>query len=98
MSNNQSEKHTKNKSNKTKNTHDDTLKELNQLFSKVGTSTITNVKDFVLWIYNTIVNFFIKCSMLIHFLVILVPISLLFIFLIFYLHIKFYDGLFRYNY
>ena len=98
MSNNQSEKHTKNKSNKTKNTHDDTLKELNQLFTKVGTSTISNVKDIFLWIYNTIVNFFTKCSMLIHFLVILVPFSLIFIFLIFYLHITFYDGLFRYNY
>ena len=97
MSNNQSEKHTKNKSEITKNTQE-ALKDLHQLFSKVGTSTITNVKDLFLWIYNSIVNFFTKCSMLVHFLVILVPISILFIFLIFYLHIKFYDGLFRYNY
>ena len=97
MSTNQSETYTRNKSNKDKKTLD-TLKDLQQLLTKVSSSTIMNVKDMIVWVYNSVVNFFSKCSMLIHFLVILVPISVLFIFLIFFLHIKFYDELFRYNY
>ena len=97
MSTNQSETYTRNKSNKDKKTLD-TLKDLQQLLTKVSSSTIMNVKDMIVWVYNSVINFFSKCSMLIHFLVILVPISVLFIFLIFFLHIKFYDELFRYNY
>ena len=97
MSTNQSETYTRNKSNKDKKTLD-TLKDLQQLLAKVSSSTIMNVKDMIVWVYNSVINFFSKCSMLIHFLVILVPISVLFIFLIFFLHIKFYDELFRYNY
>ena len=97
MSTNQSETYTRNKSNKDKKTLD-TLKDLQQLLTKVSSSTIMNMKDMIVWVYNSVVNFFSKCSMLIHFLVILVPISVLFIFLIFFLHIKFYDELFRYNY
>ena len=94
---NRSETVTKNKSNKTKRTLEE-LKDLQQLFAKVGTSTIMNIKDMIEWVYTSVINFFSKCSMLLHFFVILVPISLLFIFLIFYLHIRFYDELFRYNY
>ena len=97
MSTNQSETYTRNKSNKEKKTLD-TLKDLQQLLTKVSSSTIMNLKDILVWVYNSVVNFFSKCSMLIHFLIILVPISVLFIFLIFFLHIKFYDELFRYNY
>ena len=100
MSNNQSEtytKTTKNTKNKDKKTLD-TLKDLQQLLTKMSSSTIMNVKDLLVWVYESVLNFFSKCSMLIHFLVILLPISALFIFLIFYLHIKFYDSLFRYNY
>ena len=97
MSNNPSETLTKNKSNITKKTFD-TLKSIQQIFTKVSSSTFNNIKDILLWIYNGIINFFSKCSMLIHFLVILCPISVLFIFLIFFIHVKFYDGLFRYNY
>ena len=94
---NRSETVTRNKSNKTKRTLDE-LKDLQQILSKMGTSTILNIKDMILWVYNSVVNFFAKCSMLVHFFVILIPVSLLFIFLIFYLHIRFYDELFRYNY
>ena len=94
---NRSETVTRNKSNKTKKTLDQ-LKDLQQIFSKVGSSTILGVKDMLLWVYNSVINFFAKCSMLVHFFVILIPVSLLFIFLIFYLHIRFYDELFRYNY
>ena len=97
MSNNQSETLTKNKSNKTKKSLN-TLKDLQQFFTKMSSSTLNNFKDIVLWIFNSVVDFFSKCSMLVHFLVILVPISVLFIFVIFFLHIKFYDQLFRYNY
>ena len=100
MSNNQSETHTRNKSLKNSKAHDtfQDLKELQNLLTKVSATTLVNIKDFVVWIYKSIINFFAKCSMLLHFLVILVPISILFIFLIFYIHIKFYDDLFRYNY
>ena len=100
MSNNQSETHTRNKSLKNSKAHDtfQDLKELQNLLTKVSATTLVNIKDFVVWIYKSIINFFAKCSMLLHFLVILVPISILFIFLIFYINIKFYDDLFRYNY
>ena len=100
MSNNQSETHTrttKNTRNKEKKSMD-TLKDLQQLLTKMSTSTIMNIKDIIFWVINSIIDFFSKCSMLIHFLVILLPISVGFIALIFYLHIYFYDGLFRYNY
>ena len=100
MSTNQSNTHTRTKSNKNSKVHEtfEDLKDLQKLLSKVSTNTLKGIKDFVVWIYKSIINFFSKCSMLLHFLVILVPISILFIFLIFYIHIKFYDDLFRYNF
>ena len=90
---NQTETATRNRSNKTKKISEE-IKD----FQKISHSIIISIKDIILKINNSIINFFSKCSMLTHLLLILIPVSFLFIFLIVWLHLKFYDDLFRFNY
>ena len=93
MSVNQQETYTKIKSNKTLST----TKSKRTFFSQINTLLI-DIKTFFIWLINKINYVLSKCSMITHFVIILVPISLLFIFLIFYIHLNFYDKLFRFNY
>ena len=93
MSVNQQETFTKFKSNKTL----DTSKSKQTFFTRMG-SMLKDMKTSFLWIIEKINSFLSKCSILTHFIIILIPLSLLFIFLIFYIHLKFYDTLFRFNY
>ena len=93
MSVNQQETFTKFKSNKTL----DTSKSKQTFFSRMG-SVLNDMKTFFLWVIEKINSFLSKCSILTHFIIILIPLSLLFMFLIFYIHLKFYDTLFRFNY
>ena len=90
---NRTETATRNRSNKTKKMSEE-VKDI----PKISHSIIIGIKNKILGIKNSIVNFFSKCSMLTHLLLILIPVSLLFIFFIIWLHIRFYDDLFRYNY
>ena len=90
---NQTETATRNRSNKTKK-----ISEEVKYFPKISHSIIISIKYIILKINNSIINFFAKCSMLTHLLLILIPVSLLFIFFIVWLHLKFYDDLFRFNY
>ena len=93
MSVNQQETFTKFKSNKTL----DTSKSKQTFFTRMS-SVFTDIKTLFLWIMEKINSFLSKCSILTHFIIILIPLSLIFIFLIFYIHLKFYDTLFRFNY
>ena len=60
MSTNQSNTHTRTKSNKNSKVHEtfEDLKDLQKLLSKVSTNTLKGIKDFVVWIYKSIINFF----------------------------------------
>ena len=89
----QQENYTKNKSNKTLSTTKSKKTFLTQI-----NSFIKNIKNFFIWLINQINSLLSKCSMLTHFTLILVPVSILFIVLIFYIHLNFYDSLFRFNY
>ena len=93
MSVNQQETFTKYKSNKTL----DTSKSKQTFLTRVN-SVLIDIKTLFLWIIEKINTFLSKCSILTHFIIILIPLSLIFIFLIFYIHLKFYDTLFRFNY
>ena len=93
MSVNQQETFTKYKSNKTL----DTSKSKQTFLTRVN-SVLIDIKTLFLWIIEKINTFLSKCSILTHFIIILIPLSLIFIFLIFYIHLKFYDSLFRFNY
>ena len=93
MSVNQQENTTKLRSNKTISTNKSKKTLLNEINSR-----FSSIKKFLSWLMNKISYFLSKCSMVTHFTIILIPISLIFIFLIFFIHIKFYDTLFRFNY
>ena len=79
----QQENYTKNKSNKTLSTSKSKKTFLTQI-----NSFIKNIKNFFIWLINKINSLLSKCSMLTHFTLILVPVSILFIILIFYIHLK----------
>ncbi len=89
----QLETFTKYKSNKTLSTNRSKKTFLTQVNLKIEDS-----KKFFFWLTNKINYFLSKCSMLTHFMIILIPILFLFIFLIFFIHLTFYDRLFRFNY
>ena len=89
----QQETYTKIKSNKTLSTTKSKRTFLTQI-----NSLLIDIKTFFIWLINKINNVLSKCSMITHFVIILVPISILFIFLIFFIHLNFYDKLFRFNY
>jgi hypothetical protein len=93
MSVNQQENTTKLRSNKTLSTSKSKKTLLNEINSR-----FSSIKKILIWLINEINNFLSKCSMVTHFTIILIPISIIFIFLIFFIHIKFYDTLFRFNY
>ena len=93
MSVNQQETFTKYKSNKTM----DTSKSKRTFFTQLN-SILIDIQNFFVWILNKINQFLSKYSMLRHFIIILIPISIFFIFIIFFIHLKFYDSLFRFNY
>ena len=93
MSVNQQEIFTKFRSNKTVSSS----KSKNTFFTQIN-SLIMKIQNFFIWLINKINHLLSKCSMLTHFTLILVPISILFIILIFYIHLNFYDSLFRFNY
>ena len=93
MSVNLQETFTRYRSNKTISTN----KSKKTFFTQIN-SKLEDIKIFFTWLTNKINYFLSKCSMLTHFIIILVPSSLLFIFLIFFIHLTFYDRLFRFNY
>ena len=93
MSVNQQETFTKYKSNKTISSN----KTKKTFLSEIN-SRLVYIKKILIWLFNKINILLSKCSMVTHFTLILIPISLLFVFLIFFIHIKFYDTLFRFNY
>ena len=93
MSVNQQETYTKYKSNKTL----DTSKSKSTFFTQLN-SLLTDIHNFFIWILNKINKILSKCSILTHFIIILIPVSIIFIFIIFFIHLKFYDTLFRFNY
>ena len=90
---NHEETHTRIRSNKTLSS--DNSKQ--SIFTQIS-SQLENLKKFLLWIINKIFNFLSKFSMRTHFIIIIIPISILFIFLLFFIHIKFYEILYRFNY
>ena len=89
----QLETFTKFKSNKTLSTNRSKKTFLTQVNLKME-----DIKKFFFWFTNKINYFLSKCSMLTHFIIVLIPISFLFIFLIFFIHLTFYDRLFCFNY
>ena len=93
MSVNQQETFTKYKSNKTISTN----KTKKTFLSEIN-SRLVYFKKILIWLFSKINILLSKCSMVTHFTLILIPISFLFVFLIFFIHIKFYDTLFRFNY
>lgn len=93
MSVNQQETFTKIKSNKTI----DTSKSKQTFLTRINTM-LNDIKTLFLWIMEKINTFLSKCSILTHFIIILIPLSIIFIFLIFFIHLRFYDTLFRFNY
>ena len=79
MSINQQETITKLKSNKTLST----TKSKITIFAQIN-SILINIKNLFIWLINKLNLILSKCSMITHFILILVPVSVLFILLIFY--------------
>ena len=93
MNANQKESFNKNKSNKTLSTS----KTKKTFFSRIN-SKFAKLKNFLIWLLNIISSFFRKCSIITHFIIIIIPFSILFILLIFFIQLNFFDNLFRFNY
>ena len=65
---------------------------------KSNYSRIEKIKKSFTWLIRIINCFLSKYSLLTHFIIISIPISLLFFFIIFFIHLIFYDSLFRFNF
>ena len=74
-----------------------TTKSKKSFFTQIN-SFLIDISNIFIWIINQLNSALSKFSILNHFIIILVPVSLAFIILIFYIHLKFYDKLFRFNY
>ena len=74
-----------------------TTKTKKSFLEKINTLLI-NISNLYIWITNKLNSTLSKFSMINQFIIILVPVSLSFFILIFYIHLKFYDSLFRFNY
>ena len=95
MNYNQQETFTKLKSNKTL---DLTTTKSNKTFiSKMG-KCCAFIKNFFLWIINTINLFLSKCSILCQFTLILLPFSILTLISIYLVHVIFYENLYLFNF
>ena len=84
---------TKLRSNKTLST----TKSILTFFTRIN-SILINIKNLFLWIIEKLSYLLSKWSMINHFILILVPLSICIIILIFFIHLNFFDNLFRFNY